>query len=682
MTTCPRPLVVLPSSLSPVLLFACLAVDPTVLARLIVCDRLSSHRSVPSLFRVDPRMAAPAPISQADARLSGEGGSRRASVQGSVMSAQGAQTHGEDLWSLTVRLVCATDLMTADLFTRSSDPYAKFLVDDAAESKRKSKVVKKSLSPEWNETFTWVTTHKPAVLSVEIKDWEAVGHHDSLGSARIPLDAITGGQPFEGELTLEGKGIKHGRVTLRVDAMPIPNIVGRSTDELRGVKNVEDIVSLIDLKVCGAENLGGSANHGAFKRHYDPFCTVTFGLHHFKTATVPRNNNPEWQQLCPLWMTLSDNNSQSILKVSVFDFEHLTSARLLGHAYIKPANMKVNHFYDVLLPLTMEGATTDAQLTVLMRDLDIDRQSTLPHADVKAAAVASGATSGALPEHSGTSTPASTAAAAHTGQIHLQFTIKPREQVENEFYRHLISDYDADGSNTMDLVEITHMLTALGIKKLTEADILESFALADVNKTNALGVPELAVLFRTPNFERQGVLRQLYAVITYGAGALDSLLMKGCLTGSNVNLEPDADPTVDNEGTRIMVQDRESGLVVRENIPAYIKSALVLLNRTWMGKMASGRIKGTLRTLTKKQGAKMDLPASAKDIPNFVKIHRQRDNHAHRRHTSTPQGHQRTPQGQERAPQTSRCHRARLLSNLPIVSCVVCHRIRCVVSQS
>lgn len=58
----------------------------------------------------------------------------------------------------------------------------------------------------------------------------------------------------------------------------------------------------------------------------------------------------------------------------------------------------------------------------------------------------------------------------------------------------------------------------------------------------------------------------------------------------------------------------------------------MLLNRTWMGKMASGRIKGTLRTLTKRQGVKMDLPASAKDIPNFVKIHRQcilnRDAHA------------------------------------------------------
>lgn len=508
-------------------------------------------------------MAAPAPISEADLRLSGAGGSRRASVQGSVMSAQGAQTHGEDLWSLTVRLVSASELMTADLFTRASDPYAKFLVDDAPESKRKSKVVKKSLSPEWGETFTWVFSHKPSVLSVEIKDWESIGHHDSLGMVRIPLEAITGGQPFEGELALEGKGIKHGKVTLRVDAMPIPNIVGRSTDELRGVKNVEDIVSLIDLKVCGAQNLGGSSNHGAFKRHYDPFCTVTFGLHHFKTATVPRCNNPIWEQLCPLWTTYSDNNSQSILKISVYDFEHLTSARLLGHAYIKPANLKVNHLYDVLLPLTMDGATTDAQLTVLMRDLDIDRQSTLPHADVKAAAVAEGATSGALPENDGTTTPAAAAAAVRYGEIHLQFTIKPREQVENEFYRHLISDYDADGSNTMDLVEITHMLTALGIKKLTEADILESFALADTSKSNALGVAELAVLFRTPNFERHGVLKQLYAVITYGAGALDSLLMKGCLTGSNANLEPDADPTVDNDGTKIMVQDRETGMVVQ-----------------------------------------------------------------------------------------------------------------------
>ena len=45
------------------------------------------------------------------------------------------------------------------------------------------------------------------------------------------------------------------------------------------------------------------------------------------------------------------------------------------------------------------------------------------------------------------------------GEVHLHFTIKPR-QVEEEFYAyaHLISDYDADGNQSMDLqlVEITH----------------------------------------------------------------------------------------------------------------------------------------------------------------------------------------------------------------------------------
>jgi hypothetical protein len=345
-----------------------------------------------------------------------------------------------------------------------------------------------------------------------------------------------------------------------------------------------------------------------------------------------------------LWTTKSDSD-KAVLKISVFDYETIGASRLIGNAYLRPGTLEQNKLYDLALPLAREHDETDAQLGVLMRDFHV--HSPAPPAPAAADSVAGAAAASSSPSPSTASEMGAMAAQASSkttaaaaalavpsavsarprsatrcrGEVLVQLTIKPREQVEQEFYTHLIDTYDSDGNKTMDLVEVTHMLAALGIKNLSAEDVEQSFAQADVDKKDALGPKGLATLFRTPAFQKHAALRRLFAVITYGPQALDSLLMKGCLTGSNVNDAPDADPTVDNEGTQILVQDRESAMVVRENVPAYIKSALVVLNRTWAGKMASSRIKGTLRALTRKAGAKMDNPKSARDIPNFVKIH-------------------------------------------------------------
>jgi hypothetical protein len=228
----------------------------------------------------------------------------------------GSQHNDADLWGVTVRLHGADKLMIADLFARSSDPYVRLILDDGAPPARKgsalsrltaaaasafakdagsmernSRVQKKTLNPEWEESFTWVCERQPRSLRLEVVDWDQFGPHDSLGHATIDLEQVVTGQPFEGAVALSGRGIKHGQVRLRCESVRIPNVVGRSTDELRGVRNVGDIVSLIDLKVVGAHGLG-RGERSVFKSVNDPFATITFGLHHFKTRTIPNTNDP------------------------------------------------------------------------------------------------------------------------------------------------------------------------------------------------------------------------------------------------------------------------------------------------------------------------------------------------------------------------------------------------------
>lgn len=48
----------------------------------------------------------------------------------------------------------AKDLISCDM-NGLSDPYVKLSVDQIKDSKKKTDIVKKSLSPEYNETFTW-----------------------------------------------------------------------------------------------------------------------------------------------------------------------------------------------------------------------------------------------------------------------------------------------------------------------------------------------------------------------------------------------------------------------------------------------------------------------------------------------------------------------------------------------
>jgi len=65
-------------------------------------------------------------------------------------------------------------------------------------------------------------------------------------------------------------------------------------------------------------------------------------------------------------------------------------------------------------------------------------------------------------------------------------------------------------------------------------------------------------------------------------------------------------------------------LLVIENLPTYIKSAMRLCYRTGMGKgaMYSPRIKQTLKSLSVKQGQKMDTPASKRKIESFIQLHK------------------------------------------------------------
>jgi phosphatidylserine decarboxylase len=72
---------------------------------------------------------------------------------------------------------------------------------------------------------------------------------------------------------------------------------------------------------------------------------------------------------------------------------------------------------------------------------------------------------------------------------------------------------------------------------------------------------------------------------------------------------------------QITVKDLETGNLVFENIPGYIKAALHVMSDTKLSRMVTSHAVNFMTNLSKKQGAKYDLPASAAEIPAFIKLH-------------------------------------------------------------
>ncbi|SPC66247.1 related to TCB3 - protein localized to membranes, bud-enriched [Ustilago sp. UG-2017b] len=116
---------------------------------------------------------------------------------------------------LRVDLVHARNLRAADRGNKS-DPYFAFVLN--GERMAKSKVIKKTLNPDFNENLGEfkVPSRVAAEAIFEAYDWEQVGTPDKLGQAQVDLSVLEPFEPFEKTYPLTGKGAtEDSEVTLR-----------------------------------------------------------------------------------------------------------------------------------------------------------------------------------------------------------------------------------------------------------------------------------------------------------------------------------------------------------------------------------------------------------------------------------------------------------------------------------
>ncbi len=122
---------------------------------------------------------------------------------------------------LRLEVIRAANLRAADR-GKNSDPYVFLRLN--GERKGKSKTIKKTLNPEWNEDLGEfpVASRVAAEAILEVMDWDQVGTADSLGEARLDLSVLEPFERTEVTLPITGKdaGDKDPTITVRMVFKP------------------------------------------------------------------------------------------------------------------------------------------------------------------------------------------------------------------------------------------------------------------------------------------------------------------------------------------------------------------------------------------------------------------------------------------------------------------------------
>ncbi|NXE92637.1 MCTP1 protein, partial [Menura novaehollandiae] len=248
------------------------------------------------------------------------------------------------LWRgiVSVTLIEGRELKAMDA-NGLSDPYVKFRL---GHQKYKSKIVPKTLNPQWREQFDFhLYEERGGIIDITVWDKDAGKKDDFIGRCQVDLSTLSKEQTHKLEMPLEeGEGCLVLLVTLTASAAV--TISDLSINSLEDQKEREEIlkryspmmmfhnisdVGFLQVKVIRAEALMAADVTGkdSFSKS-DPFCVVELNNDRLLTHTVYRNLNPEWNKI----FTFNIKDIHSVLEVTVYDEDRDRSADFLGKVAI------------------------------------------------------------------------------------------------------------------------------------------------------------------------------------------------------------------------------------------------------------------------------------------------------------------------------------------------------------
>lgn len=269
-----------------------------------------------------------------------------------------------------IKVLEARDLKAADSHG-FSDPYCRLtLGDDKKKNSQKTKVVKRTLNPKWQETFVFEGVGTGDKITVEVKDWDRMGAGKILGSAPLQLSTITvGSKPQELWLTLkdlkaDGKeqGAVHLLVALAASTEAVDLECVRATHQQQQVQEGHAIllVEVVEGRNLAVKDLTGTS---------DPYCVLFLTspsqqaqpLTH-RTTIIFKNLDPVWNEEFFLDVAEAEN---ATLEVEVWDWDRIGSHDAMGVVKI-PLNRLADELphdeWFTLVPQKKEKVSGDIRL--------------------------------------------------------------------------------------------------------------------------------------------------------------------------------------------------------------------------------------------------------------------------------------------------------------------------------
>ena len=286
--------------------------------------------------------------------------------------------------TLRVHLQRASDLKAADR-NGFSDPYVKLSL---AGQSHKSKTIKKTLNPQWNETFEFSGVLRDLLaeaLQLHVFDWDRATKDDPLGNASVDLRPLRRARQhdFTAELSEQGRVFLHvswaahgqthelprsSSVGARVGKLDVSNWQSSPRNDVLppevGMASMPpppppppaDPSRLREQGVLTLHLRKGVGLKGAdLNGKSDPYVQASIGSQRKQSKVVDKTLEPVWNEEFEFTGTLQELTARG-LQLKVFDKDRLTKDDLLGEVRVSLDALLHRDVHEFSEALTTQGS--------------------------------------------------------------------------------------------------------------------------------------------------------------------------------------------------------------------------------------------------------------------------------------------------------------------------------------
>merc|ERR1719397_265091 len=237
------------------------------------------------------------------------------------------------------------DLKKGDLLGKGADAVVSIFLLPGNHKELKTKVVKGSANPVFNESFQFGLRLQDAIhrtIVLQVDDWDRFSKNDSIGEVQIPLNTVD-----FGKTTREWRGLQPvmHRPSPKKSRQSVERRASSSDEESKSKKGLTGPAGLkyrihydhqakcLALRVIGGRNLGKADLLGGKP---DSFVDVSLspGSHkEMKTKTIKNNSNPAFHEEF-IFNGALDEISQKSFVLRVWDYDMLSKNDPIGEVVV------------------------------------------------------------------------------------------------------------------------------------------------------------------------------------------------------------------------------------------------------------------------------------------------------------------------------------------------------------